>query len=456
MHVLAERLLAPVQDAEIDTLLLGCTHYPYLARTISDVMGRDVVLVSSATRPRSRSAACSSGTELAGAAGRGRGERRSAASVLSSGDAAWFSTLGGRLLGPELAHRRGDAVATDASTVLGCSGSYPGRAGVQRLPRAGDGAHVWVDCGPGTLANLQRHVASTDIDGIVLSHAIRTTGSTSLCCARAFEHYVLGRGLPVFGTAEMRERLEAATGVESRADVRLARRSPTARRSSSAACAFTCRRDRPSVETLAVRVDDVDGGRTLVYSADTGSEWSLSALGDDIDLALCEATLARRGGGHRSPHLSARAGRRHGPGRGCETAGAHPLSSPDIDPEAVTDGEAAEAFGTRSTSPRPTRSRDMRIDTMRPDGRQPDELRPITFERDFTETAAGSVLVSFGRTRVLCTASIDDDVPRWMRGSGKGWVTAEYSMLPGLVAGAHPPRGRRRAARRAARRRSSG
>jgi ribonuclease PH len=67
----------------------------------------------------------------------------------------------------------------------------------------------------------------------------------------------------------------------------------------------------------------------------------------------------------------------------------------------------------------------------RADGRQPDELRPITFERDFTEMAAGSVLVTFGRTRVLCTASIDEEVPRWMKGRGKGWVTAEYSMLPG-------------------------
>ncbi|MEI8237781.1 MAG: ribonuclease PH [Actinomycetota bacterium] len=67
----------------------------------------------------------------------------------------------------------------------------------------------------------------------------------------------------------------------------------------------------------------------------------------------------------------------------------------------------------------------------RPDGRADDELRPITFERDYTEMAAGSVLVSFGKTRVLCTASIDEDVPRWMRNSGKGWVTAEYSMLPG-------------------------
>ena len=68
---------------------------------------------------------------------------------------------------------------------------------------------------------------------------------------------------------------------------------------------------------------------------------------------------------------------------------------------------------------------------MRADGRRPSDLRPITFERDFTDQAAGSVLVSFGQTRVLCTASVDEDVPRWMRGKGKGWVTAEYSMLPG-------------------------
>lgn len=69
--------------------------------------------------------------------------------------------------------------------------------------------------------------------------------------------------------------------------------------------------------------------------------------------------------------------------------------------------------------------------TPRFDGRAPDRLRPVTFERDYTEMADGSVLVSFGKTKVLCTASVDEDVPRWMRGSGKGWVTAEYSMLPG-------------------------
>lgn len=68
---------------------------------------------------------------------------------------------------------------------------------------------------------------------------------------------------------------------------------------------------------------------------------------------------------------------------------------------------------------------------MRHDNRTPDQLREISFERDYTKYALGSVLVSFGNTRVLCTASMEENVPRWMKDSGKGWVTAEYSMLPG-------------------------
>ena len=66
----------------------------------------------------------------------------------------------------------------------------------------------------------------------------------------------------------------------------------------------------------------------------------------------------------------------------------------------------------------------------RSDGRAADHLRPITFERGWLDQAEGSTLVSFGRTRVLCTASFTEGVPRWMKGSGKGWVTAEYAMLP--------------------------
>ena len=69
--------------------------------------------------------------------------------------------------------------------------------------------------------------------------------------------------------------------------------------------------------------------------------------------------------------------------------------------------------------------------TTRASGRQPDDLRAVTFVRDYTDMAMGSVLVAFGRTRVLCTASLEARVPPWLKGSGKGWVTAEYSMLPG-------------------------
>ena len=68
---------------------------------------------------------------------------------------------------------------------------------------------------------------------------------------------------------------------------------------------------------------------------------------------------------------------------------------------------------------------------MRPSGRAFDALRPISFTRRYTRHAPGSVLVEFGDTRVLCTATISEQVPRWMKGRGHGWVTAEYGMLPG-------------------------
>ncbi len=96
--VLAERLLAPVREAKVDALLLGCTHYPFLARTISDVMGRDVVLVDSADETAFEVRRLLEGTALARDPGAGAGRRR----WLSSGDVAWFRQLGQQLLGPEL------------------------------------------------------------------------------------------------------------------------------------------------------------------------------------------------------------------------------------------------------------------------------------------------------------------------------------------------------------------
>ncbi len=97
VYVLAERLLAPVRDAKVDTLLLGCTHYPFLARTISDVVGREVVLVSSADETAFELRAVLDGTALSrGEAGPGT------RTWISSGDTATFRRLGRQLLGPEI------------------------------------------------------------------------------------------------------------------------------------------------------------------------------------------------------------------------------------------------------------------------------------------------------------------------------------------------------------------
>lgn len=97
VHVLAERMLLPVKAADVDTLLLGCTHYPFLARTIGDVMGRDVVLVSSADETAFEVRSILSATGL-GRRTPGKGEHR----FVSSGDVDWFRDMGRRLLGPEL------------------------------------------------------------------------------------------------------------------------------------------------------------------------------------------------------------------------------------------------------------------------------------------------------------------------------------------------------------------
>ncbi len=82
--------------------------------------------------------------------------------------------------------------------------------------------------------------------------------------------------------------------------------------------------------------------------------------------------------------------------------------------------------------------------TARADGRGPAELRPVAFQRGFAPNADGSVLASFGHTRVLCTVCVTPGVPNWMQGRGEGWLTAEYAMLPASVSGRRKREGERR------------
>jgi glutamate racemase len=96
VHVLAERLLAPVRAAKVDTLVLGCTHYPLLARTIADVMGPDVVLVSSADETAFEARSLLGGAD--------RSDRQGRQEFLTSGDVETFRRLGARFLGPEVEH----------------------------------------------------------------------------------------------------------------------------------------------------------------------------------------------------------------------------------------------------------------------------------------------------------------------------------------------------------------
>lgn len=189
-------------------------------------------------------------------------------------------------------------------TVLGCSGSYaaPGEACSGYLLSSED-THVWLDCGPGTLANLQTHVALDELTGIVTTHAHADHWSDLLTAHVAFQHYLDRRAVPTFGTAETRERFEAARG----APTGPAFDWHTITDGSMfelAGLRFTCAATDHPVETLAVRVAD-GRGRTLVYTADTGAEWSLASLGTGADVALCEATLADDEAGSFT-HLTAR------------------------------------------------------------------------------------------------------------------------------------------------------
>jgi ribonuclease BN (tRNA processing enzyme) len=220
-------------------------------------------------------------------------------------------------------------------TVLGCSGTYAAPGGACSGYLVGDGlTRLWVDAGPGTLANLQRHVGFHAVDALVLTHEhpdhwTDLEGFFNVC-----RFVVERRGVPVFAPAGLRERTYQPTdSVFSWQEVGEGDRVEVG----SLALSFS-RTDHPP-PTMAVRVDA--GGRSLGYSADTGPEWSLEALGPGVDLALCEASLSSPLEGTMQ-HLSARQA-----GASARAAGAGRLVLthlwPTLDP-ATSRREGSEAF----------------------------------------------------------------------------------------------------------------
>ncbi len=184
-------------------------------------------------------------------------------------------------------------------TVLGCSGSYPGPGGACSGYLLDDGStRVWVDAGSGTMANLQRHVRFDEVDAIVLSHEHPDHWSDLEGWRIVWQYRLEREGFPVYAPAGLRQRTYdpespafAWHEVTDGDTVTIGTMN------------FTFSRTDHDPETLGMRVDA--GGRSLGYSADTGSLWSLEALGPGLDLALCEATMTIEEEGTLQ-HLSAR------------------------------------------------------------------------------------------------------------------------------------------------------
>lgn len=224
-------------------------------------------------------------------------------------------------------------------TVLGCDASYSGPGGncSGYLVRSADDTVVWLDAGPGTLSEVQRHVDLEEIDAVVLTHEHPDHWLDLVPTVTALRYYVPRGPLPAFGTAGTRARLNATCDEMDEALV-------WTTIGGSATLAIGGQRWRFSqtdhyVETLAVRVEFE--GRSIVYSSDTGPGWTVADLGP-ADLVICEATFLADKEPAGILHLSARQA-------GASARGVTPRlvlthRDPRLQPEPHV-AEAAEAFG---------------------------------------------------------------------------------------------------------------
>ena len=331
-------------------------------------------------------------------------------------------------------------------------GAFPGRTARRPVicsrPKGSGWSSTWATARSGS---LQRFAGLFSIDAICLSHlhADHCVDLGAYWVARQYTSDGPRPPIPVHGPRGTAERV-AGFGGEGMASVqaRFTFRDLEAATTEIGPFRVTADHVNHPVETFGFRVEHA--GWRLAYSGDTGESDALVRLAEGADLLLCEASFLD-GPHNRAEPAPDRAagGRARGPGRG-RAAGAHPPGAverpgPDAGrgvaglPGPAVAGHLGPGARPRRPSagpaplagPAPHPPPADRLCVMsRPDGRSVTELRPVKLTRGWLDHAEGSVLVEFGRTRVLCAASVTEDVPRWRRGSGLGWVTAEYAMLP--------------------------
>lgn len=191
-----------------------------------------------------------------------------------------------------------------AVDVLGCSGSYADVDGactgyLIRTP----GANVWLDCGPGTLANLQKVLDLDQLTAVVCTHSHPDHWGELPVFRNAWKYYLRRAPIAVYGTAETRDLCRAVCGADMADTLDWTVTDPASELHIGDQRWTFALTDHP-VETLAPRIES--GGRTFGFTADTGPAWSLESLGPGLDLALVEATIHAADEGQGIPHLSSR------------------------------------------------------------------------------------------------------------------------------------------------------